>query len=452
MIRHLSNLNPEKGSFEAKRMRNSSIATIAAAIIAVAVSAAVLLSQTSSADTGSADSGSISWIMVSSALVFIMVPGVAFFYGGMLRRQSMSSMISQTLAAIAIMSISWIAVGYSLAFGSDGAIIGNLQHLFFSGVSEEASGGAVSELEFATFQMMFAVLTAALILGACAERIRFNAIVWFLIFWSVLVYAPMAHWVWGGGWFDQYLTVLDFAGGTVVHICAGVSGLALCIFAGPRLAGTRRARAHSIPLAFLGAMLLWVGWFGFNGGSSALADTTAVHAFFTTQAAAACGMAAWGIAQYIRVGRIGVLGLIAGAISGLVAITPGAAYVGFAESMFIGAVGGVLCFAAVRLIRSKTKFDDALDVFGVHGVGGIWGAVSTGIFAKESLSGVGGLIYGGVDLFVGQIVAVLVTVVFCFAVSYALIWVISKFMKVRVSDYEESIGQDIVEHGEPAYL
>ncbi|WP_400249882.1 ammonium transporter [Methanomethylophilus alvi] len=421
-------------------------------VLATAMVAMVLTSQNSAADTGSADSGSISWIMVSSALVFAMVPGLAFFYGGMLRRQSMSSMIAQTLAAISIMSISWIAVGYSLAFGSDGVIIGNLQHLFFGGLTEEASGGAISTLEFATFQMMFAIVTAALVLGACAERIRFNAIVWFLIIWSVLVYAPMAHWVWGGGWFDQFLTVLDFAGGTVVHICAGVTGLALCIFVGPRLSGTRKARAHSIPFAFLGAMLLWIGWFGFNGGSSALADGTAVHAFFTTQAAGACGMAAWAIVQYIKVGRVGVLGLIAGGISGLVAITPGAAYVGFVESMVIGAVGGALCFMAVRIIRSKTKFDDALDVFGVHGVGGIWGAISTGIFAKSSLAGVDGLIYGGVDLFVGQVVAVLATIVFCFAMSYAIIWLISKFMKVRIPEDEESIGQDIVEHGEPAYL
>ncbi len=433
-------------------MKKSFILAAAVAVLAVFAAAAVLGSQDSAAAPGAGDTGSISWIMVSSVLVFAMVPGIAMFYGGMLRRQSMSSIIAQTLAAIAIMSISWVVVGYSLAFGSDAAVIGNLQHLFFGGLTEEASDGGISSLQFATFQMMFAIVTAALIIGACAERIRFNAMVWFLIVWSVLVYAPMAHWVWGGGWFDQYLTVLDFAGGTVVHICAGVSGLALCIFAGPRLAGTRKARAHSIPFAFLGAALLWIGWFGFNGGSSGAADEVAVHAFFTTQIAGACGMAAWAVAQYLTVGRVGVLGLIAGAISGLVAITPGAAYVGFAESMLIGAVGGVLCFMAVRLIRSKTKFDDALDVFGVHGIGGIWGAISTGIFAKSSLSGVDGLIYGGVDLFVGQIVAVAVTLVFCFAVSYAIIWVISKFMTVRISDDEEAIGQDIVEHGEPAYL
>lgn len=433
-------------------MRSSFKLIVTVVALAVFATAAVLISQDAAAAPSTGDSGSVSWIMVSSVLVFAMIPGIALFYGGMLRRQSMSSIIAQTLAAIAIMSISWVAVGYSLAFGSDGAVIGNLQHLFFGGLTEEASDGGISSLQFATFQMMFAIVTAALILGACAERVRFNAVVLFLVVWSVLVYAPMAHWVWGGGWFDQYLTVLDFAGGTVVHICAGVSGLALCLFAGPRLAGTRKARAHNIPFAFLGAMFLWIGWFGFNGGSSGAADGVAVHAFFTTQIAGACGMAAWAIVQYLKVGRVGVLGLIAGGISGLVAITPGAAYVGFAESMVIGAAGGALCFLTVRFIRSKTRFDDALDVFGVHGVGGIWGAVATGIFAKPSLSGVDGLIYGGTDLFLGQIVAVAVTLVFCFAASYVIIWVISKFMKVRISDDEEAIGQDIVEHGEPAYL
>ena len=440
-------------------MKSSAIAAAGIAFLAATIAAIVLVSPVSSADDGSAAASvnvTIPWILVCSALVFIMVPGVAFFYGGMLRRQSMTSMIAQCLAATAVMGISWIVVGYSLAFGGDAAFIGNLDHVLLNGIDEFGimDGGEISYLEFVLFQMMFAIVTATLVLGACAERIRFHAIIIFLILWSVLVYAPMAHWVWGGGLFDQYLTVLDFAGGTVVHICAGVTGLALCIFVGPRLAGTRKSsRAHNIPIAFLGAMLLWFGWFGFNGGSGLLADASAVHVFFTTQAAAVFGMAAWGVAQYIKVGRVGVLGLIAGAIAGLVAITPGAAYLGFTESMFTGAVGGALCFFAVTFIHSKLKFDDALDVFGVHGVGGIWGAIATGIFADPDLSGgVAGLIHGGTDLFIGQIAAVAFTVIFCFAMSYAIIWVISRFMKVRIPEAEESIGQDIVEHGEPAYL
>jgi len=397
-------------------------------------------------------SDNVSWILICSALVFIMVPGIALFYGGMLRKQSMSSIITQTLIAIGVMTLTWTAVGYTLAFGGDGTIVGGLSHLFMENVSWESSGGTISDLEFGLYQMMFAIVAAAIVLGACAERIRYTAIVWFLAVWSVFVYAPMAHWVWGGGLFDQYLTVLDFAGGTVVHICAGVTGLALVAFTGRRSDRTRKARAHSIPFAFLGCMFLWFGWFGFNGGSGLAADGVAVHAIFVSQLSAACAMMSWAAVQYLVVGRVGVLGMIAGGIAGLVAITPAAGYVGIWESMLMGAVGGVLCFYSVRFFRNKTQIDDALDVFAVHGVGGIWGAIATGIFARTELAdGVSGLIYGGTDLFIGQIAVVAITVVFCFSVSYAIIWLISKFIRVRVTEEEEMIGQDLVEHGEPAY-
>ena len=398
------------------------------------------------------DTGSIAWILVCSALVFIMVPGVAFFYGGMLRKQSMSSIITQTLIAIGVMTISWIVVGYSLSFSGDGAIIGNLDKMFMSNVSETAPSG-ISEMQFAVFQCMFAMITAGIVLGACAERIRYTAMVWFLAIWSVLVYAPMAHWVWGGGLFDQYLVVLDFAGGTVVHICAGITGIALVMFAGRRSERVRNSRAHNIPISFLGCILLWFGWIGFNGGSGLAADATAVHAILVTMLAAACGMMAWMAVQYMVVGRVGVLGMIAGSIAGLVGITPGAAYVGVGESMMIGAFAGVLCFYSVRFFRGKTRIDDALDVFAVHGVGGIWGAIATGIFAVPELSGgVAGLIYGSVDLFIGQIIAVIGTLVFCFSVSYCIIWCLSKVMRVRVTEEEELVGQDLIEHGENAYM
>ncbi|MBR6213235.1 MAG: ammonium transporter [Candidatus Methanomethylophilaceae archaeon] len=390
--------------------------------------------------------------MVSSVLVFAMVPGVAFFYGGMLRKQSMSSVMTQTLVASGVMTISWFVVGYSLAFGGDGLIIGSLDNLFLSGVMEDAPSG-ISEMEFALFQGMFAILTAAIVLGACAERVRYTAVVWFLAIWSVLVYAPMAHWVWGGGLFDQFLTVLDFAGGTVVHICAGITGIALVLFTGPRSDRVRQSRAHNIPLAFLGAMMLWVGWLGFNGGSGLAADGTAVRAAVVSMAAAGCGMMAWALVQYMVVGRVGVLGMIAGSVAGLVGITPAAGYVGVPESMFIGAVAGVLCFYAVRFTKGREKLDDALDVFAVHGVGGIWGAIATGVFAVPALSGgTAGLIYGSFDLFIGQIVAVIGTLVFCFTMSYAIIWCLSKVMRVRVTEDEELVGQDIIEHGENAYM
>lgn len=238
---------------------------LATVVVAVAIVATTLGMQTASADSVglNEDSGSISWIMFSSVLVFAMVPGVAFFYGGMLRKQSMSSVMTQTLVASGVMTISWFVVGYSLAFGGDGLIIGSLDNLFMSGVMEDAPSG-ISELEFALFQGMFVILTAAIVLGACAERVRYTAVVWFLAIWSILVYVPMAHWVWGGGLFDQFLTVLDFAGGTVVHICAGITGIALVLFTGPRSDRVRQSRVHNIPLAFLGAMMLWVGWLGFT--------------------------------------------------------------------------------------------------------------------------------------------------------------------------------------------
>jgi Amt family ammonium transporter len=431
-----------------------SVLLIAAIVALIALAIPMTGAQAVSGESVEAaeDTGSISWILVCSAMVFIMVPGVAFFYGGMLRKQSMSSIITQTLIAIGVMTISWIAVGYSLAFSGDGAIIGNFDHIFMEGVSENSISG-ISEMQFAVFQCMFAMITAAIVLGACAERIRYTAMIWFLAIWSVLVYAPMAHWVWGGGLFDQYLTVLDFAGGTVVHICAGITGIALVLFAGRRSERVRNSRAHNIPLSFLGCVLLWFGWIGFNGGSGLAADGVAVRAILLTMLAAACGMMAWMAVQYMVVGRVGVLGMIAGSIAGLVGITPGAAYVGVWETMIIGAVAGVLCFFAVRFFRGKTRIDDALDVFAVHGVGGIWGAIATGLFAVgEYTGGIEGLIYGSVDLFVGQIVAILGTLAFCFTVSYCIIWCLSKVMRVRVTEEEEMVGQDLIEHGENAYM
>lgn len=429
--------------------------TMAAVAIFAMVSVVLLSAPFSSADAGDvADvaGANISWVLVSSALVFIMVPGIALFYGGMLRKQSMTSMITQTLIAIGVMTIMWVAVGYSLAFSGDGAIIGNLSHVFLEGVTTTTTGSEISDAEFALFQMMFALVTAAIVLGACAERIRYTAMVWFLAIWSILVYAPMAHWVWGGGLFDQYLTVLDFAGGTVVHICAGVTGLALVAFAGRRSDRAFKTRAHNIPFAFLGCMFLWFGWFGFNGGSGLAADGVAVNAILVSQISAACAMMAWAAVQYLTVGRVGVLGMIAGGIAGLVAITPAAGYVGIWESMLIGTVGGILCYYSVSYIRNKTNVDDALDVFAVHGVGGIWGAIATGIFARpEMTGGISGLLYGGTNLFVGQIIAVIATIVFCFTVSYLIIWLLSKFMRVRCTEEEERIGQDLAEHGEPAY-
>lgn len=397
----------------------------------------------------------MTWVLICSALVFIMTPGVALFYGGTLRKQSMTSLLVQTGIVISISTITWTVVGYTLAFGTDiNGIIGNLDYIALNGVSYDTipDGAHIPQAEFMLFQMAFAIITAAIVLGASAERIRFNAIALFIAVWSILVYAPMAHWVWGGGFFSQDLTVLDFAGGTVVHICAATSGLALAVFLGKRTDRTVK-RPHSLPMVFIGFTLLWIGWIGFNGGSELAADGTAVSAVIVTMISSAFAMMAWAIIQYIHVGRIGILGLMAGNLAGLVAITPAAGYVNFAAAMAIGAIAGGLCYGAVYFMHKRSGVDDALDVFGIHGVGGIWGSIATGIFAMPSMVPAGheGLIYGSTALICGQIEAVAITMVFCFTVSYVIIWIISKFMKVRMDEDEEVIGADIVEHGEPSY-
>ena len=428
-----------------------------ALIAAVAVFLTVVTAPDCSADSAitASDAGNISWVLICSALVFIMTPGVALFYGGMLRKQSMTSVMAQTAMVMGIMTLSWAIVGYSLAFSGDfNGIIGNLDDVLLENVSVDTipDGSTIPEMEFMVFQMMFALITAGIVLGACMERVRFNAIAIFMVFWSVLVYAPMAHWVWGGGLFDQNLTVLDFAGGTVVHICAATTGLALAVFVGKRSERVMK-RSHSMPMVFIGFGMLWFGWLGFNGGSGLAADGVAINAIVVTMIAPATAMISWAIVQYIHVGHTGALGLISGALAGMVAITPAAGFVGPGPAILIGMVGGVLCYFGVLFMRNKSGADDALDVFGVHGVGGIWGAIATGIFANPDMvaEGYEGLIYGGVDLFVGQVVAVIATFVFCFAMSYAMIWVISRFMRVRLNEEEETIGADISELGEPSY-
>ena len=428
-----------------------------AAVAAIALLALVITAQDSAAETAVSgdNAGDIAWILICSGLVFIMTPGVALFYGGMLRKQSMTSIMAQTAVIMGIMTLSWTIVGYSLAFSGDiSGIIGNLDGILLNGVSYDtiSDGSTIPDMEFMIFQMMFALITAGIVLGACMERVRFNAIAVFMAFWSVLVYAPMAHWVWGGGLFDQNFTVLDFAGGTVVHICAATTGLALAIFVGRRSERVMK-RGHSMPMVFIGFALLWFGWLGFNGGSGLAADGIAVNAVLVTMVAPAAAMIAWAIIQYIHVGHTSALGLISGALAGLVAITPAAGFVGPGPAILIGVIGGALCYFGVLFMRNKSGADDALDVFGVHGVGGIWGAIATGLFANPDMvaEGYEGLFYGGVDLFIGQVVAVVCTLAFCFAMSYALIWIISRFMRVRLSEEEETIGADISELGEPSY-
>lgn len=433
-----------------EKMRTLKLITL---IIAAVAAAMMLVSADASAVPGTLDTGNTAWIMICTALVFIMTPGVAIFYGGLLRKQSMTSTIAQTCIIIAIMSLSWFVVGYSLAFGTSGGVIGDFSQILLRGMTYSDVDGLPSML-FPVFQCAFALITAGIVVGASIERIRFGPMALFMLIWSIIVYAPMAHLVWSGGFESFGLTVLDFAGGTVVHICAATTGLALAYFLGKRSTRIVKDRPHNIPMVFLGFALLWIGWLGFNGGSGLAADGIAVNAIIVTQIAMAAAMVSWAGVQYLKTGKVGVVGMVTGGLAGLVSITPAAGYVGPAEAIVIGLVGGALCYFAVQFMRQKSGADDALDVFGVHGVGGIWGSIATGIFAIEGMaqgSGTYGLIYGGVDLFVGQIVAVVFTLVFCFAITYAVIWIISKFMRVRMEENEEVVGADIAEHGEPAY-
>jgi ammonium transporter, Amt family len=436
----------------------SKIAIATFAVLAVIV----LFAPGSSAATDAAesvlDTGDMSWMILASALVFIMAPGIALFYGGMLRKQSMTSTIAQCTMAMVVVGFVWILVGYSLAFSGDVfGFVGNLSDILMNNVPYDTStrGLAIPDMEFLLFQGMFALVTACIVVGATAERVRFPAIMAFLAIWCVLVYAPMAHMVWGGGLLSTaggYITTLDFAGGTVVHICSGISGIAIALVVGKRSANTIKERPHNIPLMYLGAILLWVGWLGFNGGSELSMDGIAINVIAVTIISSMVAAITWSILQYILAGRVSVSGMCAGILAGLVAITPACGYVTAPMAVIIGMVGAIVCYFGVIFMRKKVGgVDDALDVFGIHGMGGIWGAIATGIFASSQFTSTPGLLEGGTDLFFGQLCAVGFTLVYCFVVSYIIMWVISKVMRVRLTEEEERIGADIIEHGESAY-
>jgi len=432
------------------------ILSLAVFLMAPETSAEPIIAATEAEDAG-LNTVDMVWVILASALVFMMIPGLALFYGGMLRKQSMTSTIAQSLMATSIVFIVWAFVGFSLAFNGDiGGFIGGLENLFMNGVSydESTMGLGIPDMEFLVFQAMFAMVTAVIVIGASAERVRFSAIMLFLVFWSILVYAPMAHMVWGGGFLSTEwgaLVSLDYAGGTVVHICSGITGVAIALVVGKRSVRTIKDRPHNIPLMFFGAMLLWVGWLGFNGGSGLAVDIGLINVIATTIMSSVTGLLVWGILQLILVGRINVTGMSAGALAGLVAITPGCAFVEAPAAIAIGAIGAVICYMGISFMRKRSGVDDALDVFGLHGLGGIWGAIATGIFAIPALTDTPGLLYGGTDLFIGQFLAVGFTLAYCFTVSFVIMKVISLVMRVRLTEEEEMIGADIIEHGESAY-
>jgi len=402
------------------------------------------------------DTGSTAWMLVSTAMVLFMTPGLALFYAGMVRRKNVLSTTMHSFFAMGLVMVIWALVGYTLAFGPDkGGLIGGLGAIGLSGVLGSVTGtgqSAIPTSVFAMYQGMFAVITVGLITGAIAERMKFKAYVIFAALWAVLVYSPLAHWVWGGGWLMK-LGALDFAGGTVVHIASAAAALACALVLGKRRGyGTDELRPHNIPMSVLGAGILWFGWFGFNAGSALGAGHLAGSAFLATNLSAAAGLLAWNLAEVFTEGKPTVLGAASGAVAGLVGITPAAGFVTPLAALAIGTVVGAACFFGLR-IKTRFGFDDALDVVGVHGVGGSIGALLTGVFATTAVNAAGanGLLAGDASLLLKQAIGVVATIAFSFIVSFIILKLLDATMGLRVSEDVEAAGLDISEHAETGY-
>jgi len=400
--------------------------------------------------------GDTAWVLVSTALVLVMTPALGFFYGGMVRRKNLLSTLTLSFSMVALMGIQWVLLGYTLAFGADrGGLIGGLAHLGFAGVGGVPSSYAptIPHLAFAAFQMMFAIITPALITGAFVERINFKAFLLFSLLWATLVYDPVCHWVWGEGGILRNIGALDFAGGTVVHITAGFSALAFALVIGPRRGFGRRVwEPNNIPYVVLGAGLLWMGWFGFNGGSALAANGIAAHAVVTTNTAASAAALVW-MALAWRDGKPSVLGMVTGAVVGLVAITPGAGFVTPLAAILIGGVGAAISYLAIKYIKGRALVDESLDVFACHGLGGLWGALATGLFATKAVNELGadGLFYGNPHQLWVQLCSVLASAIFAFVLTFVIAKVLRGTIGLRVSANEEEVGLDISEHGERAF-
>lgn len=410
------------------------------------------------------DSGNTAWIVVATILVLMMtIPGLALFYGGLVRRKNILSVLMQCLILTAVIIIEWVIIGYSLAFTSSGGsanlFIGGFDKIFLSavGVNDILEGYSIPELLFVSFQGMFAVITPALIIGAFAERIKFKGFILFSVFWALLVYNPLAHWVWGGGWIGE-LGAIDFAGGTVVHINAGVSALMMAVLLGKRKGWNTPGEApitpHNIPFVVIGTALLWMGWLGFNGGSGLAADGISANAILVTNLAAAAAALTWSLLDQIINKKPTVVGFCTGVIAGLVAITPAAGSTGVFGGIVIGVASGLICFWMVAHVKFRFGYDDSLDAFGVHGVGGIIGSILIGVFATQEVTGEGGAkgaLYGDWNQLWIQFIATVATIAFSALMTWVLFNLVDKLVGIRVSEIEESIGLDISEHGEIAY-
>ena len=417
-------------------------------VAAVAAPAETITSADEVKEQPKLDSGDTAWILVSTALVLLMtIPGLALFYGGMVRKKNILSTMAHSFVAAAIVSITWVAVGYTLAFGEGNAFIGNLDKIMLSGITTDALTGTIPEILFVIFQMTFAIITVAIISGSIAERMKFSAFVAFISIWSIVVYAPITHWVWGGGWLAND-GALDFAGGTVVHINSGVAGLVAAYMLGKRMGLGRESMApHNLALTVVGASLVWVGWFGFNGGSALGANGSAGYALVVTQIAAAAAAISWLITEKLVRGKASVLGAASGAVAGLVVITPAAGFVTVGGALAMGLIGGVVCFWGITALKRLLKADDSLDAFGLHGVGGIVGAILTAFFASSFIMGDNAPSNVLHQVWV-QIEGVLATVAYSGIATFIILKVIDLLIGIRVESDDERMGLDLSQHGE----
>ncbi len=394
------------------------------------------------------DSGDTAWMLVSTAMVMLMTPGLALFYAGMVRGKNVLGTLMHSFFILCLISVQWVLWGYSLAFGPDvGGIVGNLSYFGLAGVGGEANG-TIPHLVFMMFQGMFAIITPALITGTFADRVKFPALIIFTLLWATIVYDPLCHWVWGGGWIGA-MGALDFAGGTVIHISSGVSALVACIVIGKRRGFPKENMPpHNLPMTLLGTALLWFGWFGFNAGSALAADGIAALALVTTNTAAAAGALAWVFVEWAHRGKPTILGAVSGAVAGLVGITPGAGFVGPVSAIIMGGGAGIICYFGVSWLKPKFGYDDSLDVFGIHGIGGIWGAMATGLFASV---GAKGAFFGNPGQLWIQFVSVVATIVLAGVATFVILMIVKLVVGLRVTEEEELTGLDLSQHGESGY-
>jgi ammonium transporter, Amt family len=432
-----------------KFTRAAALAAVAAVALPAMAFTQEVVPQTLPEAAPALDSGDTAWMLTATALVLMMtIPGLALFYAGMVRKKNVLAMLMQCFAICCLSSVLWMVVGYSLAFAEGNAYVGGLSKMFLSGIGTDALEGTIPETVFVVFQMTFAIITPALIVGAFADRMKFSAMLWFMGLWVVLVYSPITHWVWGGGFLGDD-GVLDFAGGTVVHINAGVAGLVAAIMLGKRAGlGSESLAPHNLVLSVIGASMLWVGWFGFNAGSALAADSAAGMAMLVTQVATAGAALSWMFLEWALRGKPSVLGIISGAIGGLVAITPAAGFVAPGGALAIGIASGIMCYWGATWLKKTCGYDDSLDVFGIHGIGGIVGAVLTGVFAVEAIGGTAGLLEGNPGQVLTQLWGIVATIVYCAIASAIILKVLDLVIGIRVDAEAERDGLDLALHGE----